>query len=44
MQWLGAIRQQAITWAIIDLDLFWYMASLVHNELKMGTHKIYKDT
>ena len=33
-EWLGAIRQQAITWANFDLDLFCHMTSLVLNELK----------
>ena len=32
-QWLGAIRQQAITWANDDLDLCRHMASLDSNEL-----------
>ena len=31
---LGALRQQAITWANVDPDLCRHMASLVHNELK----------
>ena len=31
--WLGAVRQQAITWASVDLDLCRHMASLGHNEL-----------
>ena len=31
--WLGAVRQQAITWAIVDPDLCRHMASLGHNEL-----------
>ena len=34
MKWLGAIRQQAITWANVDPDLCRHMASLGHNELK----------
>ena len=33
-QWLGAVRQQAITWANVDPDLWRQMASLGHNELK----------
>ena len=32
--WLGAIRQQAITWANVDPDLCHHMASLSQNELK----------
>ena len=32
-QWLGAVRQQAITWTNIDLDLCHHMASQDHNEL-----------
>ena len=31
--WLGAIRQQAITWADIDPELCHHMVSLGHNEL-----------
>ena len=31
--WLGAVRQQAITWANIDPDLCHHMASLDHIEL-----------
>ena len=31
--WLGAVRQQSITWANIDTDLCHHMASLSHNEL-----------
>ena len=31
--WLGAVRQQAITWANFDPDLCRQMASLGHNEL-----------
>ena len=31
--WLGAIRQQAITWANVDQDLCRHMASLGHIEL-----------
>ena len=33
-QWLGAIRQQAITWTNVDPDIFHHMASPGHNELK----------
>ena len=32
--WLGAVRQQAITWANVDLDPCCHMVSLGHNELK----------
>ena len=32
-KWLGAIRQQAITWSNVVLDLCHHMASLAHNEL-----------
>ena len=32
-QWLGAVRQQAITWSSVDLDLCRRMASPGHNEL-----------
>ena len=31
--WLGAIRQQAITWTNVDQDLCRHMAPLGHNEL-----------
>ena len=31
--WLGAIRQQAITWANVDPKLWRHMASVGHNEL-----------
>ena len=31
--WLGAVRQQAITWANVDTDPCRHMASLGHNEL-----------
>ena len=31
--WLGAIRQQAITWANIDPNLCRHVMSLGHNEL-----------
>ena len=31
--WIGAVRQQAITWANVDPDLYCHMASLGHNEL-----------
>ena len=30
MQWLGAIRQQAITWANVDPDLCHHTVSLCH--------------
>ena len=32
-QWLGAVRQQAITWTSVDQDLQRHMASLGPNEL-----------
>ena len=32
-QWLGAIRQQVVTWANVDPDMCHYMVSLSHNEL-----------
>ena len=32
-EWLGAVRQQAITWANVEPDLCRHMASLGHNEL-----------
>ena len=32
-QWLGAVRQQAITWANVDPDLCRHMVSVGHNEL-----------
>ena len=32
-EWLGAVRQQAITWNNIDPNLFYYMASPGHNVL-----------
>ena len=31
--WLGALRQQAITWSNVDLDIHCHMLSLGHNEL-----------
>ena len=34
-QWLGAVRQQAITWANVDPDLCCHMASLGHHELTL---------
>ena len=33
--WLGAIRQQAFTWANVDPDLRRHMASLGHSELNI---------
>ena len=33
--WLGAVRQQAITWADVDLDPRRHMTFLGHNELSM---------
>ena len=38
-QWLGAVRQQAISWANVDPDLRHHMASLGHNEL---THRFWQ--
>ena len=35
MQWLGAVRQQAITWANVDPELCRHMASLDLNELTL---------
>ena len=32
-EWLGAVRQQAITWVNVDPDLCRHMVSLGHNEL-----------
>ena len=32
-QWLGVVRQQAITWASVDQDPCRHMVSLCHNEL-----------
>ena len=34
--WLGAVRQQAITWANVDPDLCRQMVSLSLNELKIN--------
>ena len=34
--WLGAVRQQAITWFIVDPDLYPHMASLGHCEISNG--------
>ena len=31
--WLGAVRQQAITWAYVDPNICHYLVSLGHNEL-----------
>ena len=38
--WLGAIRQEAITWTNVFQYLYCHMASLGHNELRLrsGTH------
>ena len=36
--WLGAVRQQAITWANVDQCLCRHMASLGANELTYGTN------
>ena len=38
--WLGAIRQQAITWASVDLDPCRHMTSLGHNELNFSVLRI----
>ena len=40
-EWLGAVRQQAITWASVDSVLCHFMASLGHNELKIREKKMY---
>ena len=40
-QWLGAVRQQAITWANVDPDLCRQMASLGHNELTMSCERFW---
>ena len=46
--WLGAVRQQAITWAHVDPDLCRQMASLGLNELNkdgyLGSHVGWLDT
>ena len=34
-QWLGAVRQQAITWANVDWDISRHMATLGRNELNI---------
>ena len=36
--WLGAIRQQAITWTNVDTDPCRHMVSLGHNELRLLPH------
>ena len=36
MQWIDAIRQQAITWAYVDPVLYHHIASLARNELKQN--------
>ena len=33
--WLGAFKQQAITWANVDPDVCCHMVSLGHNELNL---------
>ena len=38
--WLGAVRQQAITWTNVDQDPCHHMASLGHNELKRQLHTL----
>ena len=40
--WLGAIRQQAITWANVNPDLCRHMASLGHNEFILQTDSVVK--
>ena len=35
-QWLGVVRQQAITWANVDPELCRHMVPLGHNEIKVG--------
>ena len=37
-RWVGAIRQQAITWANVDQDLCCHMATLGLIELKLQLH------
>ena len=37
--WLGAVRQQAITWVNVDPDLCRHMVSLGHNELNAFVNK-----
>ena len=37
-QWLGAVRQQAITWTNVDQDLCGHMVSLGHDELNITEH------
>ena len=39
-KWLGAVRQQAITWANVDPNLCRHMASLGHNELTDQNNEI----
>ena len=39
--WLDAVRQQAITWANDDSDLYHHMASLCHNELTIHMIVLY---
>ena len=34
--WLGAIRQQTITWANVDLNLYRHMVSLGQNEFNVS--------
>ena len=38
-QWLGTVRQQAITWANVDPDMCHHMAWLGHNGLKKHGNK-----
>ena len=39
-QWLGAVRQQAITWANVDPDLCHQMASLGLNQLNLNSKMV----
>ena len=39
-KWLGAVRQQAITWANVDPDLYRHMAWLGHHELDKGLRRL----
>ena len=39
--WLGAVRQQAITWANVDLDLYYHMVLLGHNEFNFETSTLW---
>ena len=39
-KWLGAVKQQAITWDNVDPDLCRHMVSLGHNELKQSPDRL----